>query len=354
MRIIVAGVNHRTAPVEFRERLAFRAEDLPAAYAALREQLGTEEALILSTCNRVEIYAGVPAVDGTFGRLSSFLSARARLEIGELASHWYAFDEPQSIEHLFTVASGLDSMVLGETEILHQVKRAYEFAQQHGSTGKTLNVLFQKALNAAKAVQDRTAIGRGAVSVGTVALELAEKIFGDLRGYRVMLVGAGKIGELVVQRLADRGVADVVIVNRSLDRAQQLAIAYGGRAASLEALDESLLAADIVLMSTASPHALVTRERAGALMSRRRQRPLCIIDLGVPRNVEANVGQLENVYLFNIDDLEGLVNHHHARRREAVTASQAILAEKVEHFLRWRRTTDEPCDPLSSVRAPAP
>jgi len=349
MHIVLVGVNHKSCPIEVRERLAFRTEQLPAAYATLRGDLGLPEALILSTCNRVEIYAGVAQLDGTCDRLAAFLSAHGRLDASELGSQLYTYTEPRSVEHLFAVASGLDSMVLGEAEILHQVKHAYELARLHGTTGKAFNVLFQKALNVGKTVRAKTAIGRGCVSVGTVAIELAQKIFGDLRPYTVLLVGAGKIGELTLKRLTARGVSKVRIVNRSRERAQGLASLYGGMALGLDALESELLDADIVITSTAAPDVLVSCAQLAAMMPLRRHRPLCLIDLGVPRNVDSSVGQLENVYLFDIDDLQGLVDHHHEQRQQAVRESQAILDQKIRHFFDWWQNELGSCEQPSSA-----
>ena len=336
MHIVLVGANYRSCPIEVRERLAFRNEQLGPAYAALRTELKLPETLILSTCNRVEVYAGVPHVDGTADRIASFLSAHSRVDPGELHPRLYTYQEPHSVQHLFAVASGLDSMVLGESEILHQVKDAYELARQHGTTGKALNALFQKALNTAKAVRAQTALGRGCVSVGTVAIELAQKIFGDLRAFTVLLVGAGKIGELTLRRLTERGVSHIRIMNRSLDRAQALVAQYGGRAFGIDALAAQLVDADIVITSASAPGALITRAQMAELMPHRRNRPLCLVDLGVPRNVEPSVGQSENVYLFDIDDLQGLVTHHHAQRQQAIAQSQQIIERKVHHFLAWR------------------
>jgi len=335
MHIVLVGANHRSCPIEIRERLAFRTEQLAAAYASLRNELDLPETLILSTCNRVEIYARTECLDGTIGRISSFLSHHGGVQWDHLLPRLYTYTEPDSVQHLFAVASGLNSMVLGEAEILHQVKHAYELARLHGTTGKVLNVLFQKALNAGKTVRANTAIGRGCTSIGTVAIELAQKIFGDLRPYTVLLVGAGKIGEMTLKRLAARGVSRVRIANRSQGRAQELAELYGGTAYGLLALESQLLEADIVITSTASPCFLVSRLQLAALMSQRRHRPLCLIDLGVPRNIDPASGELENVYLFDIDDLQGLVDHHHEQRRQAVCESQAILGEKVNQFLAW-------------------
>lgn len=338
MHIVLVGLNHRSAPVELRERLAFRREQLPAACARLLQEAGLAEAAILSTCNRVEIYGGVREMDGTVPRLSRFLSDHGQVALPELTARLYSAAEPQSIQHLFSVASGLDSMILGEGEILHQVKAAYEVARDSGATGKALNGLFQRAFNAAKTVRARTGIDQGSRSVGGMAVELAGKIFGHLGDAAVLLVGAGKVGELTVQRLAARGVRRLRIMNRSPDRAAALAGAHGADTARLEALDTELAAADIVITSTSAAAPLLTRERVAGVMPRRHQRALCLVDLGVPRNVEPAVGGLENVYLFNIDDLCGLVDRTSREREAARQASQLIIDEKVDRFLAWWQT----------------
>ena len=333
--ILLVGLNHRSAPIELRERLAFGREQLRGAFAKLRDELGLQEAIILSTCNRVEIYAGVHQVDGTLGRLRQFLSDHSRVELADLAERLYSYREPLSIQHLFSVASGLDSMVLGEAEILHQVKDAYERAKDCGATGKVFNVLLQRALNAAKAVRTQTGIGHGCTSVGTVAVELSQKIFGQLSGATVLLVGAGKIGELTLKRLSARGVRRLRVLNRSLDRARSLASAYGAEALPLDALPTQLLEADIVISSTSATTFLLGRREVAAAMRARYQRPLCLVDLGVPRNIEPAVGSLENVYLFDVDDLQGLVDHSYEERQEAACEAQAILDQKVNYFLSW-------------------
>lgn len=348
MHIVVVGLNHRSAPIELRERLAFRREHLPSVFARLRDDLGVTESAVLSTCNRVEIYARVPEVDGAVGRLQRFLSDHARVELPQLSGHLYNFAEPQSVRHLFAVASGLDSMVLGEAEILCQVKHAYEWAKDSGATGKVLNVLFQRALNAAKAVRADTAIGYGATSIGTVAVELSEKIFGDVSRAVVVLVGAGAIGELTLKRLAERGVRNLRVLNRSVERAVHVAAAHGIQAVPMEDLAAQLLDADVLIASTNAPAAWLSRSEVAAAMRQRHQRPLCIVDLGVPRNVEAEVGALENVYLFNIDDLQGVVEHHHAVRRQALEQSQQILEQKVTGFLSWWQEEVVPCVPAIS------
>ncbi|MBI2884843.1 MAG: glutamyl-tRNA reductase [Candidatus Omnitrophica bacterium] len=347
--IVLVGINYRTAPIELRERLAFRAEHLAPAYAEL-QGAGLPEALILSTCNRVELYAGTPAPEAATRRMMTFLQLRGGFSGAEGQESFYAYREPRAVQHLFQVVSGLDSMVLGEAEILHQVKQAYEWAKEHGATGKVLNGLFQKALNAGKAVRTQTAIGRGGMSVGTVAIELAQKIFGDLRPYTVLLLGAGKIGEVTLKRLMARGASQVRIANRSADRAAAVARRHGARAVPWEHLEQQLIEADIVLASCSVEQPLVTGEQLHRLMSQRRQRPLCLIDLGVPRNIEPSAGRADNVYLFDIDDLQELVAHHHGQRQQAAGDAQTILDHKVRCFLAWHRQQERraACAPSAS------
>lgn len=355
MHIVLVGLNHKSAPIELRERLAIPQEALPRVLGRLREEVGLREAAVLSTCNRVEIYGRAPELDGTMRRLQQFLSAYANVEQPEtLTSCLYSWAEPHSIRHLFAVTSGLDSMVLGESEILQQVKRAYESAKDHGATGKTLNALFQRALNTAKEVRTHTGIGRGCTSVGTVSVELAEKIFGHLSGAAVLLIGAGKIGELTLEHVATRGVRSIRMMNRSFERAAHLAETYHAAAVPLESLDAELRDADIVISSTSAPAYLLTRLEVAAAMRQRHQRPLCLVDLGVPRNIDPAAGALENVYLFDIDDLQGLVHHSLSEREQAMTASQAIIDRKVDRFLSWWHEEVTGCVPSSLGPAAAP
>lgn len=351
MHIVVVGLNHRSAPIEVRERLAFRTEQVPLALARLRTELGLQEAAILSTCNRVEIYGGIVELDGTIERLQRFLSEHGEVELDGLAPRLYSYTEPRSIQHLFSVASGLDSMVLGEAEILHQVKHAYECARLHGATGKALNGLFQHALNTAKAVRTQTALGQGGTSIGSVAVELSQKIFGRLSGATVVLIGAGKVGELTLERLAQRGVAQVRVVNRSFERAALLASAYAAVPLPLESMAQQLLEADILISSTSAPGVLLTRDNVAVAMRARHQRPLCIVDLGVPRNIEPSVGDLENVYLFDVDDLQGLVERHRRERQRVAQEAQVIVDQKVSHFLSWWQDEVVECAGWSSAPA---
>ena len=351
MHIVLVGVNHRSAPIEIRERMAFSSEQVPAALSRLREELGLEEAAILSTCNRVEIYGMLPAQDGAVARLEEFLSGHGGLSREELTPRLYSSWEPHSVRHLFRVASGLDSMVLGEAEILQQVKSAYEMARLHGAVGKTFNGLFQRALNTAKSVRSQTAIGRGGMSVGSVAVELAQKIFSYLPETTVLLIGAGKIGELTLKRLADRGVQRVRVMNRSLERAAALAAQYTASAVPLEHLAIELLDADIVVTSTSAPGHLLAQADVAQTMRARHQRPLCLVDLGVPRNVDPLAGNLENVYLFDVDDLKGLLDHHHREREAASAQADVIVDQKVAQFVAWWDTQVRSCEPSSSALA---
>jgi glutamyl-tRNA reductase len=348
---VLVGLNHRSAPIELRERLAFRREHLADVWLRLRKEVGLQEAAILSTCNRVEIYGGVSALDGTVQRLRQFLTDHGGVEPTVLAERLYTCAEPESVQHLFAVASGLDSRVLGESEILQQVKRAYEAAKDLGATGKVFNVLFQRALNAAKAVRTQTPIGRGCTSIGTVAVELAEKIFGSLESRTVLLIGAGKIGEVTLKRLTTRGVRHVRIMNRSPERSLSLAATYGAVPVLLEDLPGELVGADIIISSTTAPSYLLRREALLGAMAARRHRPLCIVDLGVPRNVEPAVGELENIYRFDIDDLEGLADRACHERQQALRASEAIIRCKVEQFLSWWQEEGLGCVPSPSAPA---
>lgn len=353
--IVVVGLSHKSAPVELRERLAFANDRLPDIFAELRHSVGLQEALVLSTCNRVEIYGRTDDLEPTIHRLHQFLSRQGSVEIGQLSPRLYTHAEPTSVHHLFSVASGLDSMVLGEGEILQQVKLAYELAKSYGATGKVFNVLFQKALNTAKAVRTHTGIGRGSVSVGTIAVELAGKIFDPLSKASVVLIGAGKIGGLTLRRLKDRGVQDVRIVNRSMDRAAALAAAYEARPVSLGQLGCQLLEADIIITSTSAPGFVLKHRELSTIMRLRHQQPLCIIDLGVPRNVEPSIGSIENVYLFDIDDLQGVIAHAHREREQAVGQSKQIIDAKAQRFLAWWQEEGQVCAPgePSSVLAQA-
>ena len=331
--IIVLGLSHHSAPVELRERFAFPATRIPAALELLRNENIAEEAVILSTCNRVEIYAATGLEPArAFNELKEFL-IRLHAYRDPLTDELYALNEPQSLQHLFRVACGLDSMVLGETEILGQLKQAYQLALQHGYTGSRLNKAFQRAFNVAKHVRTETNIQRGSVSVASVAVELAEKIFSSLADHEVMVVGAGDTSEKTARALLSRGARSIVVTNRTFERAAALAGELGGRAVKFDEWAKELERIDIVISSTAAPHHLLDRARLEPLMKLRRHRPLLLIDIAVPRDIDPEVNFLENVYLYNVDDLQSIANDYLKQRQEEIAKCEAIIAEKVKGLL---------------------
>ncbi len=334
MPLIVIGLNHRSSPVVVRERFAFDEERVPGALKSLRQAGIAEEAVILSTCNRVEIYAVTPLeAPKAFTALREFL-VTCHAYNDPLNDEIYSLGEPHSIQHLFKVACGLDSMVLGETEILGQLKKAYDVALQLGHTGGRLNKAFQRAFNVAKHIRTETNIQRGSVSVASVAVELAEKIFSNLKARNVLVLGAGDTGEKTARALLSRGAHEVTISNRSAEKARALAAELGGRAVPFEDWPAEFTRFDIVISTTAAPHYILDRTKLEPLMKARRNRPLLLIDITVPRNIEPEVNFLENVYLYNMDDLQTMADGYMKQRQEEVARCEQIIREKTEALLR--------------------
>jgi glutamyl-tRNA reductase len=333
MSFVVIGLSHRTAPVTVREKFAFADARVPEVLKQLRESGKASEAVILSTCNRVEIYV-VTALEAraAFAALREFLVEfhDYREPLGE---EFYTFDEPASVEHLFKVACGLDSMVLGETEILGQLKKAYDVALQGGHSGARLNKAFQKAFNVAKHIRTETNIQRGSVSVGSVAVELAEKIFTTLQGRQAMVIGAGDTSEKTARALLSRGVQSIIVSNRSHERAVALAAELGGRAVHFEEWAAEFPNTDIIISSTSAPHYVLDRARLEPLLKQRKNRPLLLIDIAVPRDIEPEVNFLENVYLYNIDDLQGIADDYLRQRREEIARCETIIRERAATLL---------------------
>jgi glutamyl-tRNA reductase len=333
MNIVCAGISHRNAAVDIREKFAVGAHELEETLALVRRIDGLAGAVIVSTCNRVEYYAAsvcpLRMVDG----LRGFLRERTGLGDAPLYTH----DSPASVRHLFRVASGLDSMVLGETEVLGQLKRAYEAASGCGATTRHLNRLFQGAFRAAKQVRSETGITRGATSVGAVAVELAGKIFGDLGGRTAMILGAGETSELTARSLVSRGVRTVIVANRTFDRAARLAGEIGGMAVHFDRWQNAFDNVDILICSTAAPHPIVTREKIEPLLAGRDGRPLFIIDLAVPRDAEPDVNELENVYLYDMDSLEQIVRRSLDVRQAEVVRCEKLIDAHVGEFVSWMR-----------------
>jgi len=333
MPTIVVGLSHRTSPVELRERFAFAEARIPESLELLRGKSIADEAVILSTCNRVEIYAATNLeLVRAFGELKEFL-----VDVHEykdpLQNELYSLGEPQSLQHLFRVACGLDSMVLGETEILGQLKKAYDLALQHGHTGARLNRAFQRAFNVAKHIRTETNIQRGSISVASVAVQLAEKVFSSLNTHEVMVIGAGDTSEKTARALLSRGARNIIVANRSFERAQVLAGELGGRAVQFDNWAKEFEKIDIVLSSTAAPHPILDRARLEPLMKLRRNRPLVLIDIAVPRDVDPEVNFMENVYLYNVDDLQAIANDYLQQRKEEIARCEAIIADKIKPLL---------------------
>ena len=330
VRLFVVGLSYRATPVGMRERLAVAPGALGHRAGQLRLVEGLDEVVLLSTCNRVEVYGVAPALPGD---PSSLLQLPAPCR-GELREHVYVHEGAEALTHLFAVTSGLDSMVLGETEITGQVKEAYEQARLAGATGRVLNRVFQKALQTAKEVRTHTSIGRGATSVGSVAVELAVRIFGpSLAGQAVMIVGAGQMGETCIRHLAKRGAQTLLVSNRSPERAEGLVAEFGGRVVPFDQWVSALAEADIVITSAGCPHFLLARTEVERLLPARRGRPLCLIDISVPRNVDPEVGRLDTVYLFNLDDLESIARQNASQRAQAQAAAQEIIARRLAALL---------------------
>jgi len=333
MPIVVLGLSHRTAPVAVRERFALGEARIPAVLQTLRDTGLAEEAVILSTCNRVEIYAvtSLPAAQA-FAELQEFL-VRCHDYRDPLTDEIYRLSEPHSVEHLLRVACGLDSMVLGETEILGQLKKAYDLALQHKHTGGRLNRAFQRAFNVAKHIRTETNIQRGNISVASVAVDLAEKIFSSLAGRTVMVIGAGDTSEKVARALVSRGVTDVLVTNRSPERAEALATTLGGRAVPFAGWADEFARLDIVVSSTAARDYILDRPKLEGLLKHRPSKPLLLVDIAVPRDIAPEVNYVENVYLYNVDDLQGLADDSLRQRKDEVGRCEEIIRDKVKGLL---------------------
>jgi len=328
MALIVIGLSHRASPVEVRERFAFAEASIPDALAEIRRRGIAEEAAILSTCNRVEIYAASQLPEGEVVTALRHFFVERFAESDADNPEFYSYSDPKSLEHLFAVASGLDSMVLGETEILGQLKKAYELALQHKHTGPRLNKAFQKAFNVAKQIRTETNIQRGSVSVGSVAVELAQKIFSSLSDHQVMVIGAGETSEKTARALLSRGAHSIIVSNRSHERAVELARELNGRAIHFDQWAAEFASIDIVISATSAPHYILDYPKLEPLMKLRKNRPLLLIDIAAPRDIDPAVNFLENVYLYNIDDLQSIADDYLKQRQDEVARCLAIIRVK--------------------------
>ena len=336
MAFNILGINHKTAPVALREKVAFTEERLLAALRALRHETGVTEVVILSTCNRTEVYW---AGSASGAALSHWLERHHGYDL-DLASSLYVHQERQAVEHAFSVASGLDSMVLGEAQILGQLKDAYRVAQEAGSTGPALNKLFQAAFSAAKRVRSETRIGENAVSIASATVSLARRVYSDLSAHTALMVGAGDMNALTARHFMSAGVKRMVIANRTLRKAQTLASELKAHAVGLEDLDQELAEADIVVTCTASAVPLITKSAAESAIRARRRRPIFMVDLAVPRDIDPAVADLEDVYLFSIDDLQQLIDENRQQRAVAAGGARLVIDEEVARFLADSRAHD--------------
>ena len=333
--IVIIGLNHRTAPVEIRERLAFPTEAIGHALRSLLERESLKEGVILSTCNRVEICA--LATQGSQGtsEAKEFMAAYHGIPLGELNGHLYHYEKDEAVKHLFRVASSLDSMVLGEPQILGQVKDAYGFAVEFRTIGPVLDKFFAKTFSVAKRVRTETKVASSAVSVSYAAVELARKIFGDLSDKTVLLIGAGEMCELAARHLISAGVKGIMVTNRTFERAVKLAEEFGGTPIRFDEIPVHLKRADIVLSSTGAPHFILRRQDVEEVIRIRKNRPMFFIDMAVPRDIDPDANQVDNVYVYDIDDLNNVIETNlEERQREALKAEE-IVAEEVHSFRRW-------------------
>jgi len=342
MSILLIGVNHKTAPVEVRELLAFSDEACAAGLRRLVDGEVVQEGLIVSTCNRVEILSATNSdqLQQTTKRVTDFLNTERNLPAGFLQSHLYTHTDDQAVRHLFRVASSLDSMVVGEPQVLGQVRRSYSVAVEAGTAGRILNRLVHHTFRVAKRVRTETGIAGNAVSISYMAVELGKKIFDSLKDRTVLLIGAGEMAELSARHLVNAGVSKVLIANRTAESAQRMAQAFAGAAVPFEQLAERLAEADVVICSTNAPNYVVTEAMMHRARERRRNRPTCIIDISVPRNVDPNVSKEPNVFVFDVDDLESVISSNIREREREAERAELIVQSEVMQFHQSLRVMD--------------
>jgi glutamyl-tRNA reductase len=341
MELFVLGLSHKTAPIDVRERLAVPERELPAALEALGDVPELAERMFFTTCNRAEVYGVAEgplakAVESTQARLERYRN----LDSAALAGALYTYDGADAVRHVFRVASSLDSMVIGEPQILGQVKAAYTAARSQQATGIILNNLLEQAFHVAKRVRTETGIAAAAVSISSVAVELARKIFGDLEGRTVLILGAGEMAELALRHLVDDGVRSILVANRSHDRAVALAEQFQGRAVTFDTFHHEMLQADIVISSTSAPHLILKREDMQAIILERRHRPIFLIDIANPRDIDPGCNEVDNVYLYNIDDLQSVVSANLKERQREAERAEVIIEREVGVFQAWLRGLD--------------
>jgi len=341
MKVVVAGLNHKSAPLEIREKLAFDAGQTTGALRQLRERFPESEFLLLSTCNRVELYGACKGSEQLdIGTVAAFLADFHHIRLRDFRDSLYFHEDEQAVAHLLTVASSLDSLVVGEGQIIAQVKDSYRLACTAGSAGKVLNRLFHCAFAVGKKVHATTGIASGRVSVPSVAVELAKRLFDDMASAKVVVIGAGEMGELIVRHLLHAGCADITVFNRSFERGLAIAGRHGVAAQEWDMLEAGVSTADIVIASAAAQKCLFTRQSLSDIMEDRRKAALLIIDIAVPRNIESAAGEIENVHLYSVDELAEVAEQNRCARRQDIARATQIVHEEVAEFMDWFRVRD--------------
>lgn len=340
MKALVVGLNHKIADVDVREKLAFNGSKLEEGLMKFKGLPEIEEAIILSTCNRVELYANVTDTQKASNSIKDFLSEFHGIKRGSLDTGLYIYEDTQAVKHVFRVASSLDSMVLGEPQILGQLKAAFELALSKKTTGILLNKLMKKAISVAKRVRTETKIAENAVSISFAAVELAKKIFTDLSQRVFMLLGAGEMAELAAKHLINTGVKEVLVSNRTYARACELSEEFKGKPVKFEEFIQEMVRTDIVICSTGAPTYILLKNQMQKVMKDRKQRQVFIIDISVPRNIDPAINDLDNVYLYNVDDLQGVVDTNVFERQKEAEKAEKIIEEEMDTFLKWQSSLD--------------
>ena len=340
MKVFIVGLNHKIADIEVREKLAFDGPKLLEGLMRFKELPEVQEAIILSTCNRVELYANVNDTEKASESIKTFLSAFHGIKRSSLDKALYMYDDIDAVKHIFRVASSLDSMIVGEPQILGQLKDAFELALEKKTTGILLNKLMKKSISVAKRVRTETRIAENAVSISFAAVELAKKIFTDLSERSFMLLGAGEMAELAARHLITNGVKEVMVANRTYKRACDLAQEFNGRPVKFEEFIQEMVYADIVICATDAPDYILRKNEMHKVMKERKQRQVFLIDISVPRNIDPEINGLENVYLYSIDDLQGVVDENVSERQQEAEKAEKIVEDEIETFLKWQSSLD--------------
>lgn len=335
MALFLIGLNYKTAPLPIREKMAFRELEIPNILKAIKEKFPQFEVVLLSTCNRIEIYLSSQNLNEELEPIISFICDYKQINLLEVKKFLYIYREREVVYHIFSVASSIDSLIVGEAEILGQVKKAYDIALEEKTTGKILNALFQKSINVGKSVRSNTKIGEGKISTSSVAIDFASKLFQQLEDKSVLVIGAGKISEITLRHLIKKRIQKILIINRTYEKTLYLAEKFKGIPLRWEFLHEGLLSADIVVSSTSSSNCIIQRDLIKKIMLQRRNRPIFMIDLAIPRDIEPSVQDIDGVYLYNIDDLKNVAEENKNERQREIVECETYITQETESFISW-------------------